>query len=555
MKNLLTIHEDLRQNIHQVSPKHQFFKKSNQKSCGQLPRIATSKTQTSAMHSSNLSNKMSRETALLKSTILAKRTRKSCINICVGDLSSQYSLANSSVKVQNSFQKDRISKMSKSIASNIIKQISGSSRKDQVVRRVMRTQVSESEIVEKKNYFFDFSRVSNWQIFTFKIQQQLTRLQGILSAMNEGRDPYKELVGYIDLIQDVRFDECVMLLADTHFRKLFKYSFVQERLSIFLILFLELETFIEKDPFICSKLIEWNLKSALIYQKLLYDDCINFVSNSSSNSTSGAQSFIEFYQKNIQRKFREIFSNKVTKEEFNSTLLNYQTKISAFINAFEECGYAEIDSSLTKIRNDIEDLGADEVVDSLLECFSNFFISKGVLTSEEYEQELLLPPGDEKPTLVVDLDETLIHFAAQTRKVFVRPFTNLFLDEMAKIFEVVVFTAAQQDYADWILNKIDPDNRISHRLYRQHVSVKGSEMIKDLSLLGRDLSRTVILDNVSSNFQLQPDNGILIQGWFGDLKDTELKDIIPFLTTLATIGCQDVRPRIAVYKKLSEEEK
>ena len=65
----------------------------------------------------------------------------------------------------------------------------------------------------------------------------------------------------------------------------------------------------------------------------------------------------------------------------------------------------------------------------------------------------------------------------------------------------------------------------------------------------------MILDNVSSNFQLQPDNGILIQGWFGDLKDTELKDIIPFLTTLATIGCQDVRPRIAVYKKLSEEEK
>lgn len=494
---------------------------------------------------------MSREPALLDSVILPKRTRRSYANIRASGLSSEYILAATSAKLQSILQKDRISKMSKSIGVNIIQQISGSSRKDQVARRGMKTQVSQPEIVETANLFFDFLRVSNWEILTFKIQQQATRLQGILDAMNGGRDLYKELVGYIDLIQDVRFDECVTLLADTHLRKLFRYSFVQERLSIFLILFLELETLIEKDPFICKKLIEWNLQSALIYQKLLYDDCLRYVSSSASSSASGAQTFIKFYQINTQRKVREIFTNEAAKEEPVSALLSHQTKISAFVNAFDECGYTEIDTSLAKIREDIEDLRADEVVDVLLRCFSIFFIGKGVLTSEECERELLLPPGDERPTLVVDLDETLIHFAAQTRKVFVRPFAGLFLDEMAKVFEVVVFTAARQDYADWILDRIDPDNRITHRLYRQHVSVAGSEMIKDLSLLGRDLSRTVILDNVSSNFQFQPDNGILIQGWFGDRKDTELRDAIPFLTALADIGGGDVRPRIVEYRKRS----
>lgn len=38
---------------------------------------------------------------------------------------------------------------------------------------------------------------------------------------------------------------------------------------------------------------------------------------------------------------------------------------------------------------------------------------------------------------------------------------------MSKIFEIVVFTAAKQDYADFILDYLDPHkNLINHRLYR-----------------------------------------------------------------------------------------
>jgi len=37
---------------------------------------------------------------------------------------------------------------------------------------------------------------------------------------------------------------------------------------------------------------------------------------------------------------------------------------------------------------------------------------------------------------------------------------------MAEIYEVVIFTAAMQDYADWVLDTIDKEKRISYRLYR-----------------------------------------------------------------------------------------
>ena len=53
--------------------------------------------------------------------------------------------------------------------------------------------------------------------------------------------------------------------------------------------------------------------------------------------------------------------------------------------------------------------------------------------------------------------------------------------------------------------------------------------IKDLSCLGRDLSKTIIVDNITENFLLQPDNGISIKSWFDDPDDTALADLAPLL--------------------------
>ena len=70
-------------------------------------------------------------------------------------------------------------------------------------------------------------------------------------------------------------------------------------------------------------------------------------------------------------------------------------------------------------------------------------------------------------TLVLDLDETLVHFEASERKFKLRPFCLDFLQKMGQLFEIVIFTAASQDYADFILNHLDKQgNLIKHRLYR-----------------------------------------------------------------------------------------
>lgn len=133
--------------------------------------------------------------------------------------------------------------------------------------------------------------------------------------------------------------------------------------------------------------------------------------------------------------------------------------------------------------------------------------------------------------MVLDLDETLVHYyeTANEGKYRIRPGCDTFLKEMSELYEVVIFTAAMQDYADWVLDSIDAKKRISYRLYRQHATATNVAFVKDLSRIGRPLNRTIIVDNVAENFSLQPDNGIFIRSWFDDMKDTALKELAPLL--------------------------
>ena len=68
----------------------------------------------------------------------------------------------------------------------------------------------------------------------------------------------------------------------------------------------------------------------------------------------------------------------------------------------------------------------------------------------------------EKPLLILDLDETLIHtyhFDETIIKFYYRPGLIHFLDIISKYYHIVIFTAAQPQYADSILNKIESNKK------------------------------------------------------------------------------------------------
>ncbi|KAJ2859432.1 hypothetical protein GGH94_006107 [Coemansia aciculifera] len=173
-------------------------------------------------------------------------------------------------------------------------------------------------------------------------------------------------------------------------------------------------------------------------------------------------------------------------------------------------------------------------------------------------------------TLVLDLDETLVHCALTAVEnpdlVFpveyngfnydvycrLRPGYREFLQKASELFEVVVFTASQQVYADRLLNLIDPERRyIRHRLFRDSCVYVNTNYVKDLGILGRDESKMVLVDNCPQAFAYQQSNGIPIESWYEDKGDRELTHLMGFLETL--VGDDDVRPKVEAHFKTKEK--
>ncbi|GFR46786.1 hypothetical protein Agub_g8417 [Astrephomene gubernaculifera] len=117
-----------------------------------------------------------------------------------------------------------------------------------------------------------------------------------------------------------------------------------------------------------------------------------------------------------------------------------------------------------------------------------------------------------------------------------RPGLREFLEELAGFAEVVVYTAGLEDYAKPIVDALDPSGRLfAHRLYRPAtLRTAYYQCVKDMGRLGRDLHRTLLVDDTPLAFLHQPDNGVPVLGFRGDPDDRLLMEaVLPLLQVLS----------------------
>ena len=165
-----------------------------------------------------------------------------------------------------------------------------------------------------------------------------------------------------------------------------------------------------------------------------------------------------------------------------------------------------------------------------------------------------------KKTLILDLDETLVHstfdrcqdsdlvlpvnFEGNDSNIYVkiRPGAINFLQRIHKYYEVVIFTASVANYADPLIDMLDVDKYWFYKLFREHWTYNGN-YVKDISKLGRDLKDWIIVDNLPKSYSLQPENGLPISSWYDNQMDMELDKLYRLLVMLSKV--KDVRKYIS----------
>lgn len=126
-----------------------------------------------------------------------------------------------------------------------------------------------------------------------------------------------------------------------------------------------------------------------------------------------------------------------------------------------------------------------------------------------------------------------------------RPFCDDFLRRVSKWYNLVIFTASVQEYADPVIDWLESERKyFSARYYRQHCTFRHGAFIKDLSSVEPDLSKVMILDNSPLSYMFHQDNAIPIQGWINDPTDNDLLHLVPLLEGLQYVS--DVRALLAL---------
>ena len=162
---------------------------------------------------------------------------------------------------------------------------------------------------------------------------------------------------------------------------------------------------------------------------------------------------------------------------------------------------------------------------------------------------------------VFDLDETLIHTlnddeidseeedasydfkiqyedaeGVETIYLNIRPYLLEWIKLVKQYYQVVLFTASTQEYADSVLDHIDPDRSLfKTRLYRTSwLETEDEVYIKDLRIFEDQwkLKDIVLIDNSAHSFGLQLNNGIPILSYYNGKSDKELAEVAKLLQHL-----------------------
>ncbi|KAJ8961162.1 hypothetical protein NQ318_008843 [Aromia moschata] len=160
-----------------------------------------------------------------------------------------------------------------------------------------------------------------------------------------------------------------------------------------------------------------------------------------------------------------------------------------------------------------------------------------------------------KYTLVLELTDVLVHLDCSyvgECKFKKRPLLDHFLQTLSDHYEIIIYTAEQGKVVFSITDVIDPKHIIAYKLVRGTTHFTGTNHVKKLNDLNRDLSKIICVDWNAKHLKYNPENLLCVKQWDGSDDDTSLLDLAMFLKTIAENGIEDVREVLQHYSKFED---
>ena len=350
------------------------------------------------------------------------------------------------------------------------------------------------------------------------------------------------------------------------------FKFILLLRKIFDLLKINLYLFIKKielyfgDIFCSKNEMYFNKFNSFLIINGIYDLCeneiIDIISRNSVNVVNSAVNILNFY-KSINISFYCSYHNiylslsKLSEDDLNDFFFNN------ILNSY--------DQNLNNINYyyyNIDDNNENNFYNNNYDNYNDNFLLENN-DSEEYLDNIILyykknkalPPflkfkNKKKYTLVLDLGGTLVNVKIDNygRTIcYIRPGLISFLVGIKPYYEIVAYSKLSKEFSNLIISQIERNRDLfDYNLYREHCVLIGNKFVKDISLIGRDIKKIIMIDDVPKNLESHIDNGILIKPYDGSEEDEDdrvLFELKKLLILFCKLGYQDLRNAIKCYKK------
>ena len=161
-------------------------------------------------------------------------------------------------------------------------------------------------------------------------------------------------------------------------------------------------------------------------------------------------------------------------------------------------------------------------------------------------------------TLVLDLEKTLVSSSWDRKygwRHAKRPGVDKFLRDMAQYYEIVLYSPSIDGVALPVVESLDKEGFIRHRLYRDATHYYKGVHVKDLQRLNRNINRMVVLDDDPDEVQFNPENLIRVKPYEDptDRTDDTLARITPFLIEIARENVQNVPAVLSQFRGMDAD--